>query len=63
MMTQNRKELRDITAQLIHRSHALIAHLNDRDRLKAEWSHRTRSMGAYAVIDMYDETGEYVGTL
>jgi hypothetical protein len=29
----------------------------------AEWTYVTRSMGAYAVIDVYDEQDEYVGTL
>ena len=27
------------------------------------WTYRTRPVSGYAVIDVYDETGSYVGTL
>jgi hypothetical protein len=27
------------------------------------WTYKTRTVGASLVIDVYDETGEYVGTL
>lgn len=53
----------NIEAQTFHEpaKASAIAERNQRD--DADWTYKTRIVGTYAVVDVYDEDGEYVGTL